>query len=155
MKKFWNSLGLWGKIALIAGTVILLVLLYDLFTGGLSDIRGKIFDRHYAERMQQVDKLEKENDELRRQKAELEKKAIELAAKDAIYESKDKELDSKVKQEVNRLDDALAQLEKEEAVTEQPTDAYTRCVRVKQKMLAMTPPVTSASSINCEDYRGN
>ena len=50
MKNFWNSLGLVGKIVVVVVAVILCVLLYDFFTGGLSDIKGRIFDKKYTER---------------------------------------------------------------------------------------------------------
>jgi hypothetical protein len=110
-----------------------------------------MFDKQYTERMAEVDKLTKENDVLKAQKAELEKQAIESKAKEAIFTEREKALDAQTKAQLDKLDEALAQQDKEDAETAQPIDNYTRCERTKQKMLSLNIP--SAKEINCDEYK--
>lgn len=151
MKNWWNSLSTFWKVVLVAFVLIVAIFIWDRITGGISDFKGWMNDRAYKERMEKDAEYEKQIAELKAKNIELDKKIIESEAKAAILEQNDKELSEKAKQELAKLDQALAAQDAEEARTAEPTDAYTRCVRTKQKMLELG--IASAKEINCEDRK--
>lgn len=151
MIAWFKSLSTIWKIILIAAIFVLAIFIYDRFTGGISDLKGWIFDRQTAANMAKVDELTKANDVLRAQNVELEKKIVADEAKFAVLGQQDKELTTKQQAELAKTDQALQQQAQEEAITEQPIDNYTRCERTKQKMLDLG--IKSARSMNCEQYK--
>jgi hypothetical protein len=154
MKKAWGwftGLGLFAKIALIAGIIIAAVFIWDFLTGGLSDVKGYINDKVYEQRMKKDADWQKEVDQLRLEKQELVKQAVEAKAKEAFFEEREKELSAKSQQELQKLEEALKAQDAVEAETAQETDAYTRCERTKQKMLQEN--IKSAQEINCETFK--
>lgn len=151
MIAWFKSLSLTWKLILIAGILILAVFIYDRFTGGLSDLKGWIFDKAFAERMAKIDELTKANDTLRAQNVEYQKQIVADEAKFAVLGEQDKALDAKQQAELAKVDEALKQQDQEEAITAQPIDDYTRCQRTKDKMIALG--IKSAGGVNCEKYK--
>jgi biopolymer transport protein ExbB/TolQ len=149
MITWFKSLSTVWKIVVLAGVLVAAVLVYDAFTGGLSDVKSWWNNKQYEQTMAQVQKLEDENKLLRAEKAEYEKQAADRAAKDAVYENIEKNLDARGKAEIQKLDEALAEQDKIEAITGQPTDAFTRCERTKAKMIALGSK--TAPEINCNE----
>lgn len=151
MLEKWKSLGTIWKVVIIAGFIVLAVIVYDLTLSGTSSIKSWMNDRAYAERMEQVEKLTKEIEVLRAEKKEYERQAMEAEAKEAIFKEREKNLDAKTKAELQKLEEALAQQDKEDAVTAQETDSFTRCERMKAKMVSLN--IKSAGEINCAEYK--
>jgi regulatory protein YycI of two-component signal transduction system YycFG len=153
MWNWFKNLGLLGKGLVIAGILVVVLFILSFVGGWSSGIKGWFYDKAYEERMAKVDTLEKENAELRAKNIEIDKKLVDSEARGAILEANDKAFTEKQKQELAKLDQLLKEQDAVEAQTAQPTDAYTRCVRTKEKMLALTPPIAAAKDINCEDKR--
>lgn len=151
MLNFWNSLSTLWKVVLIIAVIIFGIIVYDSLTGGISDLRSWVFDKQSSSLEKKNDELSKQVEQLRAEKADLEKQAIEAKAKEAVFEEREKALDSKTKDELNKLDQALAEQDREEAITAQPIDSYTRCTRTKEKLLAQN--IKSAGEINCEEFK--
>jgi hypothetical protein len=149
MKNWWNSLSTIWKILLIVGVLIVGIFIYDKITGGISGIESWWDNKAYQERMQKVEELSAENVKLREEKKELERLAVESKAKEAVFAEMEKNLNAKQKAELDKLNDALAEQDKEEAITAEPTDSKTRCERTKQKMLDRD--IKSAKEINCNE----
>jgi cell division protein FtsB len=151
MLTWFKSLSLTWKIILGVAILIAAFLIYDWITGGISDLKGYIFDKESAARMAQVEQLTQENAVLRAQKDEAEKQAVESKAKEAVFESRNKDLDAKTRADLEKTNLALQQQAQEEAVTAQPIDNYTRCERTKQKMLDLNIP--AAKEMNCNESK--
>lgn len=147
LNKFW---GLSTPIKLLIGVGILILLLFvfDATTGWISNARSWLFNKEQAAQTVQIEKQLQEIEVLRKEKKEVERKALELEAKNAIYETREKDLTTKQKEEKVKIDKLLEEQAAEEQITAQETDAYTRCVRFKEKALAQNLP--SAKLINCE-----
>ena len=147
---FKNLSTIW-KIVLIAGIFVIALFIYDLTTGGISDLKGWMFDRRSAERTAENEKLTKENDALRAENVELEKKIVADEAKYTILVGQDKELTAKQQEALAKTDQALQQQAQEEAITAQEIDNHTRCVRTKEKMVALGIP--HAKEMNCDEVK--
>lgn len=151
MLNWFKGLSTLWKVVVIVIALAIGLYIYDSFTGGISDLKGWLFDKNYTANMQQVDALTQENAVLRAQKEEAEKQAIESKAKEAVYEDKLKVLDAQTKAELDKTNQALAQQAQEEAQTAQPIDNHTRCERTKQKMLDLNIP--AAKEMNCDNVK--
>lgn len=148
MWNWFKNLGLLGKVLVIGG-ILALVLFIASFVGGWSSgIKGWFYDKAYEERMAKVDALDAENKELRAKNLELDKRIVEAETKTQVLLETDKNLEAKAKAEVAKLDEALAAQDAEETRTAEDIDAYTRCIRVKQKMIDLGSK--TARSIDCE-----
>ena len=150
--KFW---ALSTPVKLIIGVVILVLGLwiFDAFTGKVRDFKNWAFDRRQAQIEQQNQQLLDENAKLRAEQKVLVDQAIAAKAKEAIFTEKEKALDAKAKDELAKTDAALKEQDRVEQETATPTDAYTQCIRTKEKLLALKLP--SATKINCEDLKSN
>lgn len=150
IKKFWETAQLWKKVLLGAALVFAVITVLD-FTGYVqAGIKSWVFEFAYKERMKKIEELQKENDKLRKEMVELEKLALEIRAKDAVLEYRQRQLDAKTKEELERLDMALEDQAREEAITQLPVDNRTRCERLKAKMLALK--IKAAEEIDCNEY---
>ena len=141
---------LWKVVAIVV-VLIVAVLIFDAFTGYVSDFKGWLFDRNYTANMQQIDALTQENAALRAEKQEAERQAVESKAKEAIFEDKIKTIDAKTQAEIDKTNQALEQQAQEEAQTAQPIDNHTRCERTKQKMLDLGIP--AAKEMSCDNVK--
>jgi hypothetical protein len=147
MKSWWNGLSTLWKIVLVVAVIIAAIFIWDRISEAYSDYKGDQYEKRYEERMAKVDAIEKENVALRERNAQIDKELVELRAKDQILETNEKALGEKAKQELAKLDEALAAQDAEEARTAQPTDSFTRCERVKQKMIDLGSK--TAKEITC------
>ncbi len=151
MKNFWTKLSIFWKLVIVVVFLVLIIFTWDKLTGGISSLKGWMNDKAYEERMEKDADYEKQIAEIKTKNIELDKKLIESEAKAGILEQNDKALTEQTKQELAKLDQALAAQDAEEARTAEPVDAYTRCIRTKQKMLDLK--IASAQEINCENYK--
>lgn len=150
MMQMFSALKLGWKIFIIAIILGIGIFFLDKFTGVISNYRSARFDAQEKATMEKVTKLEKEAEVLRAQKNEFEKRAVEAEAKNAIFENRDKELSAQDLQLQLKTNQVLEEVRREEAITSIPTDAYTRCVRTRQKLLERG--IKSAEGINCDTY---
>jgi len=143
-----KNLNTFWKIVLGIAVLVLMLGIYDLFTGQIRDFKNWVFDRNMAKIEKQNEELFAENERLRVEAKiaaeNAEKLELEIKAKDTILEN----LNAKSKAELDKLEKALEQQDKIEAETNQPTDPYTRCLRVKEKMIALGS--AAAKDIVCE-----
>lgn len=149
MKNWWNSLSTIWKAVVIGVVLVVSIFIYDFFTGSISGVESWWNNKQYEQRMEKVEALEKENETLRAEKKEAERQAIEAKAREALFVPREENLTAREKKELQKLDEALAEQDREEAITALPTDKVTRCERTKQKMLDRG--IQIAKEINCNE----
>lgn len=153
MLEFLKNLSLPVKIAAAIVILLLGIWIFDLSTGKVREWKNDWFDSKQAQVEKQNEELLAENIRLRTEAEaavkNAEKLQLEVTAKDVALE----ELNARSKAELDKLDKALKHQDKVEAETAQPTDAYTRCVRFKQKALELGS--TTAKEIDCESKKQN
>lgn len=152
MEWFKNLSTVW-KVVLIGVVLIVAVWVFDLTTGYVRDIKNWAFDNRQARIEKQNEELTAENIKLRAERDEAARQALATKAKDAVLDEREKNLDARTKQQLENTEKALEAQAKEEAETEVPIDDYTRCMRVKEKMLAFNPPIPAAKNFTCEEKR--
>lgn len=152
-----KNLSVSGKILLAVGVLILAVIIFDASTGYMREFHNWMFDRQQAKIEQKNKELEvsnqqirDENIKLRAEQNTLVKQALEVKAKEAVLNDREKSLDTKTKEQLAKTEQALKQQEQEERVTAEPIDDYTRCLRARDKMLALKIP--AAKNMTCEEY---
>lgn len=145
---WFKSLSTVWKVILLVAALVVAVLIFDAFTGKVRDLKNWMFDRKQAQ-------IEQQNKELAEKNAVLEKQIqgylVEIEKGKVREQAIDAELEKKGGQIVankEATDKALDEVYKEEEITAQPTDAKTRCLRVKQKLIAQN--IKSAGEIDCE-----
>lgn len=151
MKQWWTGLTTTWKIVVVVAFLIIAVFIWDRFTGGISDIKRYLNERAYQERMAKDKEYEDRIKELEAKNAELDKKLVESEMRASILEENDKALSQKTEEELAKLEAALKEQEAVEANTALPTDGYTRCNRLKQKMIELGSE--TAKEINCETFK--
>jgi hypothetical protein len=151
MWNWFKNLSVLGKTITIA--VILIVVLFILsFVGGwTSNVKSWWNDKQYEETMKKDAEYQKIIDDLKAKNLELDKKIVETEAKNQILLETDKNLEAKANAETEKLAEALAAQDAEEARTAESIDNRTRCERVKAKMIALGSK--TAKEINCEQVK--
>jgi hypothetical protein len=150
MPTWFNNLGTGLKIALGIAILIVAVLIFDFFTGGLSKLKSWNYHRNEQATIEQVQELQKDIDILTKERNDLQTKAIEQEAQVSILEGRGQQITAKQKVEDQKLEGVLEEFNRETIITNTDTDAYVRCNRVKSKLTAQN--IASAVNINCEQF---
>lgn len=149
--QFWKNLSWLWRIVIIVGVLVLSMWILDATTGYVSNFRSWMFDQKQAKIEEANKKLEDENVLLRKERDDWKTKALALDVQIAAIEASQGKKGTEITNEQDRIKKVLEEFKKEEEQTAEPTDAYTRCVRLKDKLLVLHIP--SAKEINCEEYK--
>lgn len=150
LSRFW-ALSIPLKVIIIAGILVVGIWILDATTGYVSDVKSWMFDKKQEQTDKRIADLEKQNEELRKQKLEFEIKAEQAELREEAITKKASEKTVALQQEKDRINQVLEELKDEEAITAMDTDAYTRCIRTRAKLIERN--IKSAQDINCETRR--
>lgn len=136
MEWFKSLSNIW-KVVVIVAALLVAIFLFDKANEYYRDAKDWMFDRGQAKIEKQNEEILAENAKLRAEAEADAKAAVEREAKLAVLDKDEKALDAREKKELEIMDKALEAQDAEEARTAEPTDAYTRCVRAKEKAIAL------------------
>lgn len=146
----FKALSLVYKVVIIAVLFLLVLWVFDLTTGYVRQAKNYIFDSRQAKIEQQNKELESKNEELRKQIQEYLVEIEKLKIKEDATQKQIDAIGGKLKDNYEKTQQALEEVEKESAETQIPTDAKTRCLRLKEKLISLK--IKGAEEMNCEDF---
>lgn len=148
LSKF-NALSLTWKLVIGAAIIVGALFIFDMFTGYVRDAKNYLFDRRQAQVEAQNKVLEDENKKLREENLILitkaESKDVEIAAKDALIDK----IGGQLEANKEKTEKALAEVDREIEITNQPVDKKERCIRLKDKLIALGVP--AAREMKCDE----
>jgi len=151
MINWFKSLSTMWKVAILVATLILAVFILDTFTSKVSDFRNWVFDKNIAKIEQKNKELEEENSKLRQDIIVYKTKAEEADIKAKALDAQIEKVGGQILVVRNNTEKALEELKKEEEITDQPIEAFDRCVRTKDKLLKLN--IKSAGEIDCNEFK--
>lgn len=151
MIEWFKGLSKLWKAVVLVGILIVGVLILDSFNGYLSSAKNWVFDRNIAKIEQKNKALEEENSKLRQDILIYKTKAEEADIKAKALDAQIDKVGGQILVVRENTEKALEEVKKEEEITDQTIDAYSRCVRTKEKLVALK--IKSAGEIDCNEFK--
>ncbi len=150
MLNWFKTLSTPIKLAIAGAFLVVVVLIFDATTGYVRDFKNWMFDRKQAQHEKVIADLEAQNAALRKEnetyKIEIEKSKV----KEQVIDDNIDKVGGQIESNAQAVDKALKEVYAETEENLQPTDAKTRCLRVKEKLLKQN--IKSAKELDCSLY---
>jgi hypothetical protein len=147
----FNALSITWKIAIGVVLLAVVILIFDATTGYVRQGKNWLFDRQQAKIEAENTKLLEENEKLREENRGFLVEIEKLKVKEKVVDEQIEKIGGQLEKNKEATEQALEEVNKEIAETNLPTDARTRCERLKAKLIERK--ISSAKDIQCNEIQ--